>query len=308
MKILVTGGAGFIGSHLVDRLLKEGHEVACIDNFTLGSVKNLSYALDHKSFKLYDQDLLDLDKIDLIFKKEKIELIYHLAANSDVQEGSISIDRDLKLTFLTTFNVLTCMKKHKINKIVFTSTPAIFGNYNGPIREDVRPNPESLYGASKLSSEYFIKTFSNLYGIQCWIIRLSNIVGERSTHGVIHDFFVKIQKNKKVLNVLGDGQQSKPYMYVHEIVDAIQFIFSNSNEKINDYNIGPKDFTKVSEIANILLEETGEKREIIYGGGKTGWKGDVPFYYYDAVKLRNLGWMPKYGSTQAVREAIRSML
>jgi len=308
LKILVTGGAGFIGSHLVDRLLKEGHEVVCIDNFILGSIKNLSHALNHQSFKLYDQDLLKLDEIDLIFQKEKIELIYHLAANSDVKEGSISIDRDFNLTFLTTFNVLTCMKKHKINKIVFTSTPAIFGNYSGPLREDVRPNPESLYGASKLSSEFFIKTFSNLYGIQCWIIRLSNIVGERSTHGVIHDFFVKIGKNKEELNVLGDGQQSKPYMYVHEIVDAIQFIFSNSNEMINDYNVGPKDFTKVSEIANILLEETGEQREIIYSGGKRGWKGDVPFYYYDAIKLRNLGWEPKYKSTQAVRKAIISII
>ena len=138
---------------------------------------------------MYEQDLLDLEAIDLIFKREKIEVVYHLAANSDVKEGSVSIDRDFNLTFLTTFNILACMKKHKINKIVFTSTPAVFGNYSGPLREDIKPNPESLYGASKLSSEFFIKTFSNLYGIQCWIIRLSNIVGERSTHGVIHDFF-----------------------------------------------------------------------------------------------------------------------
>ena len=133
------------------------------------------------------------------------------------------------------------MKKYKINKIVFTSTPAVFGNKSEPLVEEMSANPESLYGASKLASEFFIKTFSNLYGIQCWIgARLSNIVGERSTHGVIHDFLIKLDKNKDILHVLGDGNQTKPYMYVKDIVDAIIFIFKNSSERINTFNVGPK--------------------------------------------------------------------
>ncbi len=308
MKILVTGGAGFIGSHLVDRLLREGNEVVCIDNFILGSMDNLKEARDNKFFKIYNQDILDLEQLDKIFSIELPDIVYHLAANSDVKEGAVSTSRDLNLTFLTTYNVLECMKKYKINKIVFTSTPAVFGNKLEPLIEEMSPNPESLYGASKLASEFFIKTFSNLYGIKCWIVRLSNIVGERSTHGVIHDFLIKIESNKKELHVLGDGNQTKPYMYVKDIVDAIIFIYKNSAERINIYNVGPKDSTKVSEIAQILLQECSTQREIVYGGGKAGWKGDVPFYTYDASKLENLGWKTKYNSTEAVRVAMKNII
>ena len=155
MKILVTGGAGFIGSHLVDKLLDEGHYVVCIDNFILGKIENLSYASKSPSFRLYDQDLLDYEGTDLIFEKEKVDMVYHLAANSDVKEGSIDIERDLNLTFMTTFNVLKCMKKYEINKIVFTSTSAIYGESSNPIKEEDSLNPESLYGVSKLSLRVF---------------------------------------------------------------------------------------------------------------------------------------------------------
>ncbi len=306
--ILVTGGAGFIGSHLVDRLLDEGNKVICVDNFILGSMDNLKNAFKSKSFKIYNKDILDLASLDEIFKEELPEIVYHLAANSDVKEGAESTNRDLNLTFMTTYNVLECMKKYKINKIVFTSTPAVFGNKSEPLVEEMSANPESLYGASKLASEFFIKTFSNLYGIQCWIVRLSNIVGERSTHGVIHDFLIKLDKNKDILHVLGDGNQTKPYMYVKDIVDAIIFIFKNSSERINTFNVGPKDATKVSKIAQILLEESLTKRDIVYAGGVGGWKGDVPYYSYNASKLEKLGWKTKYNSTEAVRIAIKNII
>ena len=306
--ILVTGGAGFIGSHLVDRLLDEGNKVICVDNFILGSMDNLKNAIKSKSFKIYNKDILVLASLDEIFKEELPEIVYHLAANSDVKEGAESTNRDLNLTFMTTYNVLECMKKYKINKIVFTSTPAVFGNKSEPLVEEMSANPESLYGASKLASEFFIKTFSNLYGIQCWIVRLSNIVGERSTHGVIHDFLIKLDKNKDILHVLGDGNQTKPYMYVKDIVDAIIFIFKNSSERINTFNVGPKDATKVSKIAQILLEESLTKRDIVYAGGVGGWKGDVPYYSYNASKLEKLGWKTKYNSTEAVRIAIKNII
>lgn len=307
-KILVTGGAGFIGSHLIDRLLEEGNQVFCIDNFILGNLENLKKAKNNRFFKLYNADLLDLEVIDQIFNREDFDIVYHLAANSDVKEGALTTSRDLNLTFMTTYNVLECMKKYKVKKLIFTSTPAVFGNKSQALVEEMTANPESLYGASKLASEFFIKTFSNLYGINCWIVRLSNIVGERSTHGVIHDFLIKIDSNKNELNVLGDGNQSKPYMYVKDIVDAIIFIFKNAAERINVYNVGPKDSTKVSKIAEILLEEYGAKRKIVYGTNKFGWKGDVPYYTYNANKLQKLGWKTKYDSTEAVRVAIRNII
>ncbi len=306
--ILVTGGAGFIGSHLIDRLLQDGNKVICVDNFILGSMDNLKSASNSKNFKIYNKDILDLAALDEVFKEEHPQIVYHLAANSDVKEGAESTNRDLNLTFMTTYNVLECMKKYQVNNIVFTSTPAVFGNKAEPLVEEMSANPESLYGASKLASEFFIKTFSNLYGINCWIVRLSNIVGERSTHGVIHDFLIKLDKNKDELNVLGDGNQTKPYMYVKDIVDAIIFIFKNSSERINVFNVGPKDATKVSKIAEILLEELSTKREIVYAGGIGGWKGDVPFYSYDASKLEKLGWKTKYNSTEAVRIAIKNII
>ena len=306
-KILVTGGAGFIGSHLIDRLLDEGNQVICIDNFILGRIDNLKKANKNKFFKLYEEDLLNLEKIDKIFNQENFNTVYHLAANSDIRESQ-NTSRDLNLTFMTTYNVLECMKKHKVKNLIFTSTPAVFGNKTEPLVEEMTANPESAYGASKLASEFFIKTFSNLYGINCWIVRLSNIVGERTTHGVIHDFLIKVEENKKELKVLGDGNQSKPYMYVKDIVDAIIFIFKNSSERINVYNVGPKDSTKVSEIAEMLLKECNLKREIVYGSEKFGWKGDVPYYTYNANKLENLGWKTKYNSSEAVRIAIKNIV
>ena len=160
-KNLVTGGAGFIGSHLVDRLLARGEEVVCIDNFLLGKRKHLKNALENKHFQLHTFDLLDLNKLNLLFKEENFDMVYHLAANSDIQAGIESTHRDLELTFLLTYNVLECMRKYSVNKILFTSSPTIFGNHNVPLTEELPMKPESLYGASKLASEAFLDSGSN---------------------------------------------------------------------------------------------------------------------------------------------------
>ena len=305
---LVTGGAGFIGSHLVDKLLLSDYRVICVDNFILGRREHLAEAMQDPSFSLQEFDLLDLERLDQLFADEDIDIVFHLAANSDIREGTTSTDRDLNLTFITTYNVLECMRRHELKKILFTSTPAIFGEHTEALHEESLARPESLYGASKLSAEAFIIAFSSLYGIQSWICRLSNIVGERSTHGIILDLLNKLDSNKKELEVLGDGTQTKPYMYVGEIVEALMFIFENSDERTNIFNIGPRDATTVAEIAEALLAAAGDGQEIVYSGGDRGWKGDVPLYRYRPSKLEALGWPKPMLSTEAVRVAIAKIL
>ena len=143
MNTLVTGGAGFIGSHLVDKLLDNGHKVVCVDNFLLGTKDNLSDAMKSPMFQLYEFDLLDLKRLDLLFQKKNFDMVYHLAANSDIKEGIKSTSRDLDHTFHTTYNVLECMRKNKVDKILFTSSSTIFGAHEGNMKEDLPTNPES---------------------------------------------------------------------------------------------------------------------------------------------------------------------
>jgi len=301
---LVTGGAGFIGSHLVDHLLEAGYRVLCIDNFVLGKREHLEGAFKSPDFSLEEMDLLDFSSLDKLFSSKTIDIVFHLAANSDIREGTKSTDRDLQLTFMTTYNVLECMRRHQVSKIFFTSTPAIFGNHDEALSEHTSTRPESLYGASKLSAEAFIMAFSGLYDIQAWICRLSNIVGERSTHGIILDLLEKLKVDADELEVLGDGRQSKPYMYVSEIISAFMFILENSDEKLNVFNIGPRDSTSVAQIAEMVLEIAGDGQRIAYTGGSFGWKGDVPLYSYQPSKLEALGWPPPMSSTEAVLTAI----
>ncbi len=308
MKALVTGGAGFIGSHLVDELLNNNYQVVCIDNLILGKKDFLSSAIKNKSFKFYDIDIFDIEKLDEIFQNNSFDIVFHLAANSDIRAGVESTDRDLNLTFQLTFNVLECMRRYNVKKILFTSSAAIFGSHHQALSEDIPMRPESLYGASKLASESFIMAFSNLYGIQSWILRLSNMVGSRSTHGILHDFLHKINNNSEHLVVLGNGRQNKPYMHVSELINCILFIIKNTNETINIFNVGPKDVVKVSEIAEIFLEKLGADQVIKYTGGEGGWKGDVPFYSHNSKKLEDAGWHPKFSSKEAIQKTIGEMV
>ena len=307
MKILVTGGAGFIGSHLVDRLLDNGNEVVCIDNLILGREEYLSNAKKNKYFNFYNQDLLELDLLKKIFSANSFDMVFHLAANSDIRAGVESTDRDLNLTFILTYNVLECMRLYDVKDILFTSSPAIFGNHEDSLTEDLPMRPESLYGASKLASESYIRAFSSLFGIKAWILRLSNMVGSRSTHGILFDFLRKIKSNSEELIVLGDGQQNKPYMHVSELIDCMLFLIDHADDDLNIFNVGPKDSVKVTEIANIFINEFDSGHSIRYTGGKGGWKGDVPYYSHNSKKLNELGWAPKLSSREAVEKSIKEM-
>lgn len=309
MNILVTGGAGFIGSHLCDRLLAEGNQVTVVDNLVLGSKANIAHLIDHKQFHFYEEDVVNQEKMLPIFENGHFDMVYHLAANSDIQKGGKDPQVDYSLTFNTTFNILQLMKTFEVRKLFFASTSAIFGEAQGNLDENYGPlQPVSNYGAGKLASEAFISAFSATYQIQTWITRFPNVVGERFTHGVIFDFVKKLRQNPNELEVLGNGEQCKPYIYVKDLVDGIQFVLQHTNERYNVYNLGPESRTKVKEIAQMVIEEMGLNAIIHYTGGDRGWVGDVPEFKYNLSKINSLGWHASRSSNDAVRIAIQKAL
>lgn len=310
MNILVTGGAGFIGSHLCDYLLSDSDNKVCvIDNLSLGSLKNITHLKENEKFTFLHFDLLNTEELNKTFSRYHFDVVFHLAANSDIAKSYNDPSIDLKNTFLTTFNVLDSMRIYGVKQLIMASTSAIYGDTSETLTENYGPLfPISHYGAGKLASEAFVSSFTENYGIQSWITRFPNVVGERTTHGIIFDFFNKIKSNKEYLEVLGDGNQNKPYLYVKDLVEAILFVWKNASEKINYFNIGVDSSTKVSDIANIVLEESGENREIRFTGGTRGWIGDVPFFSYNLDKIHQLGWRAKNTSNEAVRLAVKGVL
>lgn len=309
MKILVTGGAGFIGSHLDDALIARGHKITVVDNLVLGLKENIEHLIGNPNFRFIEADLLDIEKMRTVFSEGKFDMVYHLAANSDIQKGGKDPMVDYNLTFNTTFNVLQLLKEFEIKKFFFASTSAIYGETYDVLNEDYGPlKPVSNYGAGKLASEAFISAFSSTYGIQTWITRFPNVVGERFTHGVIYDFIKKLRNNPEELEVLGNGEQCKPYVYVKDLVEAILYVIDHAEEQYNVYMIGSDSRTKVKEIAAMVIEEMGLNAKILYTGGDRGWVGDVPEFRYDLTKINKLGWTAPHNSNESVRLAIQKAL
>jgi len=308
-KILVTGGAGFIGSHLCDALYKRNYSIVVVDNLSLGTITNIEHLQTNNNFKFIKEDLLNLEKLNNIFKNENFDIVFHMAANSDIAKSydNPSIDKDN--TFMTTYNILLMMKKYSVKKIIFASTSAIYGDTTDSLVENYGPlQPVSHYGAGKLASESFISSFVANYGIQAWIVRFPNVVGERTTHGVIYDFIQKLTKDNQELEVLGNGEQFKPYLYVKDLIEAIFFVWDTTEENLNIYNLGVDSRTKVKDIASMVIEEMELTATIKYKGGDRGWVGDVPEFNYDLSKINNLGWRAKNTSNEAVRKAIQYIL
>jgi UDP-glucose 4-epimerase len=307
--ILVTGGAGFIGNHLCEELLKLGHKVLVYDNLSLGTNRNIARFKKDVNFSFIKGELLNSDEFENIFVLNKFDMIFHLAANSDIASSSKSPQVDLLNTFNTTIAVLEKARIHNIKKIFFCSTGAIYGDTNLAVNENSGPLiPISHYGAAKLASEGYLSAYSHNYGIQVWIARFPNVVGEYATHGAIYDFIRKLKNNPTELEVLGNGQQIKPYIYVKELVNAILFIWNNSNDEFNVYNIGVDSRTRVSEIAEMVVSSMNLNSPIKYGESNRGWVGDVSEFKYDAAKLKALGWSPSLSSNEAVKKAIEEIL
>lgn len=309
MKILITGGAGFIGSHLADRLLAEGNEVVAFDNLLRGRISNLDEASKNSNFKFIKGDILNKDELFKVFEENNFDVVFHMAANSDIASSHANPDVDFGNTLTTTYNVLLAMKEYGVKDIVFASTSAIYGDAGVSVDENYGPLfPISHYGASKLASEAYISSFCENYGFKAWITRFPNVVGERATHGAIYDFINKLRKNPKELEVLGNGKQCKPYLYVKDLVDAILLVWKNTNERINFFNLGVESRTTVTRMAEMVIEEMKLDASIRYTGGDKGWVGDVPQFSYSLDKIHNLGWNANYTSDDAVRKSIQYIL
>ena len=308
MNIFVAGGAGFIGSHLIDSLLAEGHTVVCADKLIMGK-HNIAHLEGNPSFKFYDYELADQKLVDQIFTENKIDAVYHLAANSDIQKGGREPSIDFNDTFLTTRALLEGMRKADVKKMFFASTSAVYGEMLDVELTETTGGlmPVSYYGGAKLASEAVISSYVSMCDMSVVIFRFPNVIGPRLTHGVIFDFIKKLQKNPHELEILGDGTQCKPYIYVHDLVEAIVMLTKRFAPGEVVYNLSVNsEGTTVTKIAEIVVEELGlSDVKFAYTGGDRGWKGDVPRFKYDISKVLSTGWTPKHTSDEAVRQTVK---
>lgn len=308
MKSFITGGAGFIGSHLVDRLVKEG-PFTVYDNLSSGKKEFLKRHISKDGFRFVRADLLDLDALKEAMKSH--DLVFHMAASPDIRAGIEDTTLYLKQGTIATYDVLEAMRGNGIKDIVFASSSTVHGETPlRPIPEDYGfPQPISLYGASKLAGEGLISAFCHLFSMRGWIYRFANVVGPRATHGVILDFINKLKSNNRELEILGNGRQEKPYIHVEDCVDGMLYGFKHSKDTLNIFNLGCPSSTRVSQIAQMVVEEMGLKGVTLkYTGTDRGWPGDVPQVRFDTSKMEKLGWKPKYISDEAVRKGIRDIL
>lgn len=310
-RILMTGAAGFIGSQLVDRMLAAGHEVIGLDNLVRGTLDNIAPARNSSAFRFINVDVSDFAAVQAALEGVKvggIDALWHMAANSDIGAGMADPDVDYRDTFLTTHVSLKVARALGIKKIAFASSSAIYGEHEAVLREDTGPLlPISNYGAMKLASEAAISAACETWLERAWMFRFPNVVGGRSTHGVIYDLLGKLKRMPNELEVLGNGTQLKPYLHVSELIDAMLFIVGHANEKRNFFNVGVDlgDATTVKYIAEKVVEvATGGRAKIRFTGGDRGWPGDVPRFQYSTAKLTALGWRPKLKSNEAIDRAV----
>jgi UDP-glucose 4-epimerase len=311
-RVFVTGGAGFIGSHVVDRLRGAGHAVTVYDNLSSGQASRLEHYLGDPDFRFIRADLLDAARLDEAMRGHQI--VWHLAANTDIRAGTRSTDVDLKSCVIGTWNVLEAMRLSGANQLLFASSGVVYGDFPAnPLRESAGPLlPLSLYAAGKLSGEAFVSAYCHLFGIRAWIFRFANVVGGRTDHGVVYDFVQKLRRDPSELEVLGDGKQLKPYLQVDECVDGMLHAFRRApmtdDRPCDVFNVGTDTYTSVTRVAELVIEEMGLRGvRIRYTGGSRGWPGDAPVILMAADKLRALGWEARHSSDDAVRLAARQI-
>lgn len=293
MKFFVTGGAGFIGSNLTDRLLADGHSVIAYDNFSTGQDRFLEDSLRSPRFRLVRGDVLDPGLLTDSMKGA--DFVFHLAANADVRFGLEHPRKDLEQNTVATFNVLEAMRANGIRGIAFSSTGSVYGE------PAVFPTPEhapfpvqtSLYAASKLAGEGLIQAYCEGYGFKGCIFRFVSILGERYTHGHVFDFYKKLLADPSRLHVLGNGKQRKSYLYIHDCIDAMLLAIDRSKDKVNVFNLGTEEYCQVIDSIGWITAALGASPALEFSGGERGWIGDSPFIFLDCSKIRSLGWKPK---------------
>ncbi len=312
-KCLVTGGAGFIGSHLVDRLMEKGNQVVVFDNLSSGRKSFLSKHLDHERFTFILGDLLDKKMLEETVKD--FDAVFHLAANPDVKRGAEDTLVHLEQNVIATHNLLEACRKGGVGDIYFTSTSTIYGEADEiPTPEDYGPlEPISLYGASKLSCEALISSYSHNFDMRSISFRFANVVGDRSTHGVTYDFVEKLKENPRELEILGtDPGTVKSYVHISDTIDGFIHACEHFQGRVGFFNVGSKDMTNVRQIAETVSQVMGldDVKFRFTGGvdGGRGWKGDVKVMRLSIENLEKLGWRPKISSTDAIRKTAECLV
>jgi UDP-glucose 4-epimerase len=305
---VVTGGAGFIGSHLVDSLVAQGNEVLVIDSLVSGRRATIARHIDSNKARFLKEDLLGSGWQDKISGADRL---FHLAADPDVRQSAADPEPTMQNNVTATYRVLEAMRLHDVPEIVFTSTSTVYGDARViPTPEDYTPlEPISVYGASKLACEALISAYCHSFGMKSWNFRFANIVGARSGHGVISDFIRKLRTDPNELEILGDGKQAKSYLEVHECTAAMLFATGKARGTVNTLNIGSEDWIDVKTIAEIVIDEMHlSGTRLRFTGGERGWVGDVPRMLLSIERLKALRWKPQLGSKESVRLAVRDLL
>jgi len=310
--VVITGGAGCIGSDLAETLVKRGENVVLFDNLSSGKMEHIESLLECPNCRFIQADLLDIQAVQSAMRGA--ETVFHLAANPDIRfEKGDATDKDLRQNTMATYHVLEAMRRERVARIIFSSTSAVYGMSDGrAIPEDFPTRPVSLYGATKLGCEGLICAFQHLFGLQAWIFRFANIVGRKTRakgRTVISDFIAKLEADPRRLEILGDGKQAKSYLLSRECVDAMLFAVAEAPSGLNILNLGCDDQVTVEEIARRVVARMGlHDVEFIYSGGETGWLGDVPRFLLDVTAINRLGWRATVNSAQAVETAIGEIL
>jgi UDP-glucose 4-epimerase len=305
LKALVTGGLGFIGSHLVDTLLLDGWSVTVLDNLLTGHRENLVHQTKNDNLKVVEGDVRDLARLSKLVSR--CDAVFHLAAHALMRVSLFDRRADLDYNLLGTINVLEAMLENEVSDFVFASTSALYGEASViPTPESYFGTQTSLYGAAKLGGEAFSEAYSQLADLKVWAFRFGTVLGERCRRGAIWDFVAKLHENPKELEILGDGKQKKDYLYIQDCVDGILTGYRKSNEATNIFNIGLQELTSVDRVADLVIQGMGlsEVRKK-YTGGSRGWIGDNPIVYLDVSKLKSLGWNPKVSAQEAIERTIQ---
>ncbi|WFO75974.1 SDR family NAD(P)-dependent oxidoreductase [Desulfurococcaceae archaeon MEX13E-LK6-19] len=310
--VLVTGGAGFIGSHLAERLAKKGMFVRIIDNFSTGSWDNLKFLKQKNNVEIVNGDL----KNDELYQRnilDNIDVVFHFAANPEVRISSTLPEVHFNENIVATFKLLEAIrKKGNVKTIVFASSSSVYGEPKTiPVTEDAPIRPVSVYGASKAACEVLIHSYSTLYGIRAIILRYANVVGPRLRHGVIYDFYMKLMRDPYELEILGDGLQVRSFIYISDAIDATLLTVEKTKTMFEVFNVASEDWITINDVANIVLRVLGLNRTKIrykplYHG--IGWPGDVKKIALSISKIKKLGFKPKYTSKEAVELTIKSYL
>jgi UDP-glucose 4-epimerase len=310
-RYFIVGGAGFLGSHFVDRLLEDGEEVTIFDNFSSGREWHLEAHADDGRLRVERGDVKDLEALTEAMRGH--EVVIHLASNPDVARAATEPAIDFEEGTLLTHHVVEAMRVSSTPTVLYASGSGIYGDIGETeADEDFGPlEPISTYGASKLAGESLIAAYCHMFDLRGCAFRFGNVVGSRQTHGIGFDFVRSLLGDLERLPILGDGTQSKSYIHVRDVVDAVLAALAGTEQPFRAYNVATGDYITVTEIADLAVECVGLEQgsvEYEYSGGDRGWKGDVPVVRLDTRRIRALGWENSMGSREALRDSMLAML